>query len=86
MTFDKFKDEEKTNSSLKKFNDMYRVELAIKHKIVGDTFTYAYYKKDIDSNNINWKQVILLKLPISILKPLWLFKQWLKTKKNDASV
>jgi len=86
MTFEKFSEDEKTNTSLKKFNDMYRAELAIKHKIVSDFKTADFYTSDIDYNNINWKQIILLKLPSIILKPLWIFKQWLKTKKIDASV
>jgi len=86
MTFEKFHDLEKTNTSLKKFNDMNRAELAIKHKIIGDHKTSNFYISDIDDNNINWKQIILLKLPSTILKPLWIFKQWLKTIKIDASV
>lgn len=86
MTFEKFREEEKENLSLKKFNDVLRAELAIKHKIVGDTKTSDYYKSDIHYNNINWKQVILLKLPSIILKPMWQFKQWLKTMKIDTSV
>ncbi|NQY28604.1 MAG: glycosyltransferase family 2 protein [Flavobacteriaceae bacterium] len=86
MTFEKFLEDEKTNTSLKKFNDMYRSELAIKHKIVGDTKTADFYKSNIDYANINWKKKILLKLPNSILMPLWKFKQWLKTKKIDSYI
>jgi len=86
MTFDKFLKDEKTNTSLKKFNDMCRAELAIKHKIIGDFKTADFYTTDIDYNNINWKQLLLLKSPSFILKPLWLFKQWLKTKKIDACI
>ncbi len=86
MSFEKFLEDEKTNTSLKKFNDMYRAELAIKHKIVGDLKMTEFYSSDIVYNNINWKQILLLKLPSIILKPLWNFKQWLKTKKIDASV
>jgi len=86
MTFEKFSEEEKKNTSLKKFNDMQRAELAIKHKIVGDTKTADFYKSDIDYGNINWKKKLLLKLPTSILIPLWKFKQWLKTKKIDSYI
>ena len=86
MTFEKFLEDEKTNTSLKKFNDMYRAELAIKHKIVGELKTASFYTSDIDYNNINWKQVLLLKLPSFVLKPLWDFKQWLKAMKIDVSV
>ena len=86
MTFEKFSEDEKNNASLKKFNDMYRAELAIKHKIVGDIKTAKFYTSNIDYNNVNWRQIILLKFPSFILKPLWVFKQWLKTKKIDISV
>jgi len=86
MTFEKFLEDEKTNTSLKIFNDMYRAELAIKHKIFGDRITFDHYKSGIDYKNINWKKTLLLKLPISILKRLWLFKQWLKTKKIDSYI
>jgi len=86
MTFEKFSEEEKKNISLKKFNDMHRAELAIKHKIVGDTKIVDFYKSDIDYGNINWKKKLLLKLPTSILILLWKFKQWLKTKKIDSYI
>jgi len=86
MTFEKFHKNELTNLSLKKFNDLCRAELAIKHKIIGDTLTYKYYKKDINWKNLNWKQTILLKLPPFVLKPLWVLKQWLKTKKIDSYI
>ncbi len=83
MRFEKFSEEEKKNKSLKIFNDMYRAELAIKHKIIGDIDTYKYYKENIDNKNINWKKYILLKLPPIPLMNLWKFKQWMKTKKID---
>jgi len=86
MTFEKFHREEQTNLSLKKFNDMCRAELAIKHKVIGDTLTYKYYKKNINLKNINWKKTLLLKLPTSLTKLLWSFKQWLKTKKIDSYI
>jgi len=86
MTFEKFLEDEKTNTSLKVFNDMYRAELAIKHKIFGDRITSKLYRSGINYKNINWKQIILLQLPPYILKLLWLFKQWLKTKKIDSYI
>jgi len=86
ITFEKFKDEEKTNKSLKKFNDMCRYRLAIKHKIIGDLKMYQYYKKDISLKNISWNKKIFFLIPSYILLKLWRFKQWLKTKKIDFSV
>jgi glycosyltransferase involved in cell wall biosynthesis len=83
MKFEKFLEDEKKNQSLKIFNDMYRAELAIKHKIIGDLNTYEYYRGNIDYKNINWKKVFLLKLPTKVLVNLWKLKQWMKTKKID---
>ena len=83
MTFEAFLEAEKTNSSLKKLNDIHRAELAIKHYIINDIKTGDFYKKNLNYNNINWKKHLLLLLPKQILKPLWLFKQWLKSKKID---
>ncbi len=83
MNLDNFLDEEKTNISLKKYNDMYRAELALKHRTVGDYKTCNLYLKNMDYNNINTTSKVLLQLPSFILKPLWILKQWLKTKKID---
>lgn len=78
MTFEKFAAEEKNNLSLKKFNDMYRAELAIKHKLIGDSTTFLYYKKSITNTNLSFRNKILLTLPSSILKTLWRLKQFIK--------
>ncbi|PHS09708.1 MAG: glycosyl transferase [Kordia sp.] len=86
ITFEKFKKEEKTNKSLKKFNDMCRYRLAIKYKITGDLKMYKYYKKDINLQNISWGKKIFFLIPNYILLKLWQFKQWLKIKKIDLSV
>jgi len=83
MKLDKFYEEEKTNLSLKKFNDMCRAELAIKHKIIGDTDQFNFYITNLDINNLGWKKRLLLNFPGSILKALWKFKQWLKINKID---
>lgn len=83
MKFEHFKDEEKNNISFKKFNDMLRSELAIKHKIAGDINTYNYYKKDIDFKNVSLSKKLLFYMPSIILLKLWQLKQWLKTKKVD---
>ncbi len=86
MTFDDFLEDEKQNISLKKFNDMYRAELALKHRIIGDYKTCTYYLKNINYNNASKITQLLLKLPAFFLKPLWKIKQWLKTKKIDLRV
>jgi glycosyltransferase involved in cell wall biosynthesis len=83
MKIDKFHEEEKINLSLKAFNDMYRLELAIKHKIAGDLKTSKYYIEKISWKNIKWTKKILIKLPQKTLKKLWDLKQWLKTNGID---
>jgi len=86
MKLDKFYEEEKTNISLKKFNDINRAELAIKHKIIGDIIQFDFYMKHLNLNNLNWKKKLLLKLPQNILRILWSMKQWLKTKKIETYI
>jgi len=83
MKLDKFYEEEKVNLPLKKYNDMYRAELAIKHKIIGDYEQFIFYTENLNQDNIGWKKTILLNTPSLILRPLWKFKQWLKTYKID---
>lgn len=82
MTFDNFLEEEKNNSSLKKFNDMYRMEYALHQKISGNSSLFEYYKKDLDYNSITLKDRILLSLPQFILINLWHYKQWAKKLKR----
>jgi glycosyltransferase involved in cell wall biosynthesis len=83
MKLDKFYEEEKTNLSLKKFNDMCRAELAIKHKIIGDSDQYNFYIANLNLNNIGWKKRLLINFPGATLRFLWKFKQWLKANKID---
>jgi len=81
MKLDKFYEEEKTNLSLKKFNDLCRAELAIKHKIIGDYSQFNFYKTNLNQNNIGWKKRVLINFPGVVLRLLWKFKQWLKVNK-----
>ena len=83
MRFEHFLEAEKKNKFLKRFNDLHRADFAIKHKMCGLTDGYQYYRKDLDLNNLPFKTRLFLQCPSIILKPLWLFKQWLKTKKID---
>lgn len=66
----KFKDEEKTNSSLKKFLDLYRVVYALKHKLAGDSQNFEFYYAAIDLKNCSVKSRILLNSPRFILQNL----------------
>lgn len=67
---DKFKEEEKTNSSLKRFLDLYRVVYALKHKLAGDSQNFEFYYAAIDLKNCSLKSKILLKSPRFVLQNL----------------
>lgn len=84
--FDEFKDEEKTNLSLKKYLDLYRLEFAIKHKLAGDLTTFNYYIENIDRKNIPFRTKILISLPVSILQKLFSIKKYLERKNILFSV
>ncbi|MGY0393087.1 glycosyltransferase family 2 protein [Bizionia sp. KMM 8389] len=66
--FDKYYKEESRNLKLKKFIDKNRFSLAILGKVTGDTKAYKFYKSQLNSRNLNFKQRILLNCPSSILK------------------
>lgn len=83
MKLDKFYEEERTNSSLKKFNDIQRAELAIKHKIIGDKKNFDFYVTHLKYSNVGWEKLILIHSPMFTLILLWKLKQWLKTKKIE---
>ena len=74
INFLKFKEQEKTNLSLKKFLDLNRFSLAIKSKLIADHDNFNSYYKAIDVKNISLKKRILLIMPSVILKPLIHFK------------
>lgn len=84
-TFEQFLDAEKSNLSLKKFNDMYRSEYAIHYKIVGDLDSFNFYKKGINFKSISIKNKILLHLPRPFLIALWHWKQWGKAFKKGLA-
>jgi glycosyltransferase involved in cell wall biosynthesis len=82
MTFEQFYEKEKSNLSLKKFNDMYRIEYAIRQKMSGNTALFEYYKKGLDYNSVSFKNKILLNSPQHLLVSLWHCKQWGKSLKQ----
>ncbi|WP_415060984.1 glycosyltransferase family 2 protein [Flavobacterium sp.] len=75
---DKFSTEEQSNSSLKKYLDLYRSEFALKHKLAGDLTTFQFYRKGIDNNNLHWKTKLLLSLPTGILQIFYVLKKKLE--------
>lgn len=82
MTFDNFLEDEKNNPSLKKFNDMYRIEYALRQKMFGNTSLFEFYKDGINYNSSSLKTKLLLSLPKLILICLWHYKQWVKKLKR----
>lgn len=81
-TFERFLEDEKKNLSLKKFNDMYRIEYALHYKMFGDFGLFKNYKKNIDYSLVSFKNKVLLSLPKPLLISLWQCKQWLKALKR----
>lgn len=63
----KFKTEEKSNASLKKYLDKNRYALVIRCKIAEDLL-WKKVKDDINPKNLNQKQKLLLKMPAYLLK------------------
>ncbi|MEM6517324.1 MAG: glycosyltransferase family A protein, partial [Bacteroidota bacterium] len=63
-----FKNLQKNNASLKKFMDYNRFAYAIQRKLKGDLKTCNKIISDIDSNNLNLKRKLLIKLPSKTLK------------------
>lgn len=84
-TFEQFLNAEKSNISLKKFNDMYRSEYAIHYKIAGDLDSFNFYKKGINFKSISIKNKVLLQLPKPFLIALWQCKQWGKAFKKGLA-
>jgi glycosyltransferase involved in cell wall biosynthesis len=64
--YDLYEDWTKTNSDLKKYLDFERYVLGKRLKKNGD-LRWKKMIANIDSKNLNWKQILLLKLPSSIL-------------------
>lgn len=64
--YDKYEDWAKTNSDLKKYLDFERYVLGKRLKKNND-LRWKNMIANIDSNNLNWKQNLLLKVPSSIL-------------------
>ena len=77
-TLDKFLNEEQSNSSLKKYLDLYRAEFALKHKLAGDKKLFHFYKNAISKENLHWKTKLLFQLPIPILQFLYDLKKKLE--------
>lgn len=68
--FNSFKENEKSNHSLKKYLDQKRYGLALRTKILGEKEIYNKAQAAVDFKNLNTKQKLLLSSPSLILKLL----------------
>ena len=68
--FKNFEELEISNSSFKKYMDLNRFSVAIERKIAGDFKSYKDLKKEINLENLNFKQRQLLKTPSVFIKLL----------------
>lgn len=83
---DKYGTQEKLNSSLKDFLDLYRIEFALHFHISGNQNKKKFYLKNVSPENISSKTKLLLKLPPVLLRKLLFFKRYLKQFGIDFSV
>lgn len=67
LNFSKFSIEEKNNKNLKKYLDLNRYSLALQFKMVKNNQVFNDLCKTIDFENLNNKQLILLKTPRFLL-------------------
>lgn len=81
-----FKTEEKQNSSLKRFLDLYRIEYALHFHICGNTNKKKFYLKNVAKENINPKTKLLLRTPSVLLEKMLFTKRYLKQFGIDFSV
>ena len=75
--FDKYEELAIDNPSLKKYLDFERYVLSKHTKMDGDIALSKKISSSIDLKNLNWKQNLLLKSPISLLHIIYKTKQFL---------
>lgn len=72
----KYKKEEESNSSFKKYMDLNRFSIALERKSSNDKI-WKSIVKDINYDNLNWKQRLLLKVPKNLVKNMKIFQDFL---------
>lgn len=70
INLDKYENQAKTNSSLKKYLDLNRFSIAIKFKLANNQEMANKFSNNIDSKNLNYKQKIILSCNTKIIKQL----------------
>ena len=86
IRFEDYSEYEKTNPSLKKYLDIYRMEYALQYKIVGANKESKEFYDAILKDNIPLKSKILYHFPKTILVGLLKFKRYLRKYGIDFSV
>lgn len=77
--FDKYENLAKNNKSIQKFLDFQRYSIGINYKLL-NTEKFINYTKNIDHNNLTFRQKVLLKMPVSIYKSIKKVKLFLMQK------
>ena len=67
INLDKFSVDAESNASLKTYLEVQRFAIALQYKMAGDKINFERIYQKIDRKALNWKQKLLLILPMSIL-------------------
>jgi glycosyltransferase involved in cell wall biosynthesis len=84
--FEDYRQEEKSNPSLKKYLDVYRIEYALQYKIAGENKKSKELLKNILKENISFKTKVIYGLPRYLLIPLLKIKKLLRRKGFNFSI
>lgn len=84
--FDEYEDHEKSNLSLKKYLDLYRMEYAMQYKMAGASKESKSLYNQISKENLSVKSKALYILPKGILLLLLKIKQLLRRNGIDFSI
>ena len=84
--FDEYQDHEKSNLSLKKYLDLYRMEYAMQYKMAGASNESKSLYNQISKDNLSVKSKALYILPKGILLLLLKIKQLLRRNGIDFSI
>ena len=84
--FDEYQEQEKSNASLKKYLDLYRMEYAIQYKMADASEESRLLYKQISKANLSIKSKTLYILPKGILLLLLKIKHYLRRNGIDFSI
>ncbi|WNH07721.1 glycosyltransferase family 2 protein [Thalassobellus suaedae] len=72
-----YPEQEQKDSALKLYLDINRYAVALRCKMTKEIDLYKKLKSEIDFKNLNFKQKVLINCPLSVLKGIKLFQQFL---------